>query len=189
MNRALFLLPLALVACDDGFGWDDLLNDSDTAYDTGSFYSGPVEIAQLDYRCNNGSPDSWWYQATMNGWAGDVWLDIYETGDGNWPNNPNAVWEESHPLTSVAYDEGGAWDVWEATLSDVESPGSVVSGRSTLWDCWWDDGNSLAFMITLYDDTAREVECAIWGNESGSYFNDYRGNDCICFDPDGNCNN
>jgi hypothetical protein len=187
LTLALLATSSLAASCDQVPGWEDLF-ESDSAWDT-AFYDGEVQIAQLDYRCSSGSPDTWWVQAVMDGWAGDVELDIFETGDGNWPGNPNAVWEESHLLTNVDHDPGGAWDVWEATLVDVESPGQQIGGRSTLWGCWWDDGDSLAFKVTVYDDGGREVECAIWGNESEQYFNGYRGDRCLCFDPDGRCDN
>lgn len=190
-RKLLFVLPLTLVACDGvGFDWDDLLNESDSDWETDDgFYQDAPQIAQVDYRCDNGAPDSWWYQVTLDGWAGDMWLDIYETGDGNWPGNPNAVWEESHPLRSVDYDESGAWDVWEVRVNDVEAISQQIGGNSTLFSCNWDDGRSLAFMVSLWDENANYVECAIWGHESDPYFNDYRGNDCLCFEADGNCNN
>jgi len=185
-------LALAAAACDiPNGGWDDLFGGdtaSDTASDT-AFYSGALEITSIDYRCTPGSPDAWWYSTTASAWAGDAELHVFETGDSNWPNNPNAVWEETHPLTNTAYDEAGTWDTWEATLTDVDSPGSQIAGRSTLWGCWWDDGQSLAYKLTLFDDAGRATDCAIWGNESEQYFNGHRGDRCLCFDSDGRCDN
>jgi hypothetical protein len=188
--RHLTLAAVALSAtastCDPTGGWDDLLDSEDTA---GDFYEGPIQIAQIDYTCSEGSPDRWAFEVVNDGWAANIGLDIYETGDGNWPGNPNAVWEESHDLENTDWDEAGTWDAWSISLSDVDRPGDQISSRTTLWDCWYDDGNSLAFMVTMFDDSGRAVDCAIWGNESSDYFNGYRNNDCICFDPDGDCSN
>lgn len=193
MNKTATLFALTasalLAACDDVGGWGDLFDSGYDTWDTGEFYEGDVLIAELAYGCDPGNPDTWWFEATNQGWAGDMVLDIYETGDGNWPSNPGAVWDETHNLTNTQWAEDGTWDFWELSLRDVESAGSQTASQSTLFSCGWNDGNSLAFMITLYDEDMRERDCAIWGQESDDYFNDYRNNNCVCFEADGNCNN
>ena len=183
------MATLFLSACDIlGGGWDGLLDSDDTG-STGDFFDGELLINELNYGCDVGSPDTWWFESTSQGWAGDTTLSIYETGDGNWPGNPSAVWDELHNMTNTESAENGDWDFWTLSLADVDSAGSQVAGRSTLFSCQWNDGGSLAFKATLYDEDGRETDCAIWGYQSEQYFNDYRNNSCVCFDGDGSCTN
>jgi len=192
MTRILTALaiPALFVACDQlpGGGWEGILDDSgDTA--TVQPTEDPL-IASINYGCNVGNPDMWWFDITNDGWAGDVTIDLFETGDGNWgQRNVGAVWDESHNMVNTEWAEDGTWDRWQLDLTDVESPGSQTSGRSTLFGCAWNDGGSLAFMATLYDDRGVPADCAIWGHESEQYFNEYLGNTCICFEGDGTCRN
>lgn len=177
-------------ACDDFGTGNDLPDwDLDTA-DTGYFeeVSDPV-IEQVSFRCDIGNPDRWTFYSTMDGWAGTAVLDIFETGDGNWPGNPAAVWSETHTLENTSYDPDGLWDEWQVTLSRVTTINQQYSGSTTLFGCEWNDGGSLAFKETIYDDSGREMDCVIWGYESQQYFNNYRGDSCVCIDPDGSCNN
>jgi len=195
MNRTIILTaltaPLLFAACDGaGGGWEDIFGDDTGYYDTGFNGDTAPLITQIDYGCDVGNPDQWWFDVTNEGWAGDVTVDLFETGDGAWGSgNVGAVWDERHYMTNVEWAEDGSWDRWDLTLSDVESPGSQTAGRSTLFGCAWNDGRSLAFMATAYDDNGRFADCAIWGHESEQYFNGYLNNDCICFENDGNCSN
>ena len=88
----------------------------------------------------------------------------------------------------------GFWDDWDMSLSDVALVGDVVSGTSTLYDCSFNDatagvGGSLAWMISMEDETGGALDCAILGFDSEAYFNTFDGNSCICFDSDGVCTN
>jgi hypothetical protein len=122
--------------------------------------------------------------------ASAITVDVYETGDSNWPTNPEAAWDESHDLTGYLYDtQCYSWDEWAVDLDDVASSGDVVSGETTLWDCSFDDDGSLAFLATVYDDStpAVAVDCAIWGYDAEGYFIDHLGKECDCLDEDENC--
>lgn len=180
---------LLFAACDQfGGGWDDLLTETgDTAFDTPTTTTPLIDT--LSYGCDAGSPDEWWFDSVVTGWAGDMVVDIYETGDGNWPNRPTAVWDETHFMNNVESAEDRSWDRWDLVLADVESAGSQVSGRTTLFSCRWDDGRSLAFKATVLDESGRTQDCAIWGHESEQYFNEHLNNDCVCFESDNNCRN
>jgi hypothetical protein len=180
----------AFTACTDlGSGlpdWD--VDTGDTgAWDDQTEYD-PV-IGEVSYSCDYGSPDRWQFYSRIDGWAGLATLDIYETGDGNWPSNPSAVWSESHTMSNSGYDADGAWDDWTASLSKVNTIGQQTAGSTTLFGCEWNDGGSLAFRETIFDDSGRELDCVIWGYQSQQYFNSHRGDDCVCIDPDGSCNN
>ena len=179
-----------LTACTDlgtGNGLPDW--DVDTA-DTGFWeeQSDPV-IDQVSFECSYGAPDRWTFYSLMDGWAGTAILDIYETGDGNWPSNPSAVWSESHTLENTSYDPEGTWDEWQISLTKVDTINQEYSGSTTLFSCDWNDGGSLAFKETIYDDSGREMDCVIWGYESQQYYNGRMGDDCVCIDPDGSCTN
>jgi hypothetical protein len=178
---------LTFTACDTGTSLPDwgYLDTGDTGY---SEVIDPV-IAEVSYSCSYGSPDSWWFTSRTDGWAGLAVLDIFETGDGHWPSQPSAVWKETHTLNNSDYDQGGEWDEWSITLRHVTTIGQQVSGQSTLFGCEWNDGGSLAFMETIYDDTGREQDCVIWGYQSQQYFNSHLGNSCVCLDNDGSCSN
>ena len=177
-------LLFAVSACDDAsdFPWDE----DDTGWWDDDLPAAQ-EIAYINYSCTVGSPDRWWYFVEIDGWAGDAELEIFETGDGNWPNNPAAVWGETHPMQNTDWDDDGAWDEWEADLRRAGSIGQQVAGQSTLFGCGWDDGRSLAFKVAIYDDGGRLQDCAIWGRESHQYFNMHRGDNCLCFEPNGIC--
>ena len=183
-------LLIALTACDSLPSGGDLPDWGDDTGDTGwDDEGGAQQIAAIDYSCTVGSPDRWWYWTEIDGWSGLTTLDIFETGDGNWPSNPGAVWSESHDMRNTDWSDEGGWDRWEVELRRVTSIGQQVSGQSTLFGCNWDDGRSLAFKMAIYDDSGRELDCAIWGHESHQYFNNHLGDDCICFDNDGSCTN
>jgi len=193
MKSAIQLLVLAtgalfaLTACTSmpsGPDWD--LDTGDTGWS-----DDPVDplIAQVTFSCNPGNPDMWSYYSRMDGWAGLATLDVFETGDGNWPNNPGAVWVESHNLNNTDHDPEGTWDEWSLSLRHVTTISQQYSGSTTLFGCEWNDGRSLAFREAIYDESMRELDCVIWGHESQQYFNGYRGDSCVCIDPDGSCNN
>ncbi len=176
----------ALTACTDGIGMPDW--DLDSA-DTGYWDEVVPMIAEVSFTCDYGNPDLWRFYSYLDGWAGQSMLDIFETGDGNWPNNPSAVWSETHVMTNTNYADDGTWDEWSLTLRAVSSIGQQVGGQTTLFGCNWNDGGSLAFRQTIYDDNGAELDCVIWGSRSQQYFNGYLGDSCVCIDPDGRCDN
>lgn len=194
MNRltALIALPvLFLGACDQLGGFEDILGPGDTGND--DFVVVDPLIAAIDFGCDTGNPDQWWYDVVNQGWAGGVTLDIFETGawtgSANSAGNASSVWDETHELENIEFAADGSSDRWGISLNDVETPGQQISGSTTLFGCAWNDGGSLAFMMTMRDENGRFADCAIFGHESEQYFNGLQGNDCLCFENDQNCSN
>ncbi|MFT6143382.1 MAG: hypothetical protein ACJAZO_002393 [Myxococcota bacterium] len=196
MNRmtALIALPALIFfgACDQLGGFEDILGTGDTSTSTPGTTIDPL-IAGIDFGCDTGNPDQWWYDVVNEGWSGGVTLDIFETGawtgSGSSAGNANDVWDESHELTNIEFAEDGSSDRWGISLNDVETPGQQVSGSTTLFGCAWNDGGSLAFMVTMRDENNNQADCAIFGFESEQYFNGLQNNSCICFENDSNCSN
>lgn len=177
----------ALTACVDGTGggpdWN--LDSGDTGY----WEEQDPVISEVSFNCNYGNPDMWTYDSFVDGWAGLAVLDIFETGDGHWPSQPQSVWTETHTLNNLAYDENGDWDEWGITLRSVTTINQQIASQTTLFSCAWNDGGSLAFRETIYDDSGHELDCVIWGYQSQQYFNGYLGDSCVCIDNDGSCTN
>ena len=134
--------------------------------------------------CTPGNPDTWSFQSELNGWVGLAVLDIFETGDGYWPSDPNKVWTETHDMQNTAYDPDGYWDEWDLSLRSVSTIPEQIAGQTTLFSCTWNDGGSLAFRETIYDDNSQKLDCVIWGYQSQQYFNGYLGDSCVCIDAD-----
>jgi hypothetical protein len=165
MTRILTLIfaLAALTACvGDPFPSSDTGLDG---WDTGdvSVFEGPWQIAEVYWQCEPGS-NVWTYEAITDGWAASMTLDIVETGDGNWRENPSAVWDELHTFNdNVAYAEDGTWDHWQVTLRGVSSPSSQVSGQTTLFTCGYHADDSLSWKATMYGDQG-QLDCGIWGH-------------------------
>ncbi len=195
MNRmtALIALPaLIFGACDQLGGFEDILGTGDTGRDDVVVSVDPL-IAGINFGCDTGNPDQWWYDVVNEGWAGGVTLNIFETGawtgNASSAGNASSVWDERHEMSNVEFAADGTSDRWGIELNDVETIGEQIAGSTTLFGCAWNDGGSLAFMVTMRDENDREADCAIFGYESEQYFNGLQGNDCICFEGDQNCSN
>ena len=182
MKRYLWLLAIApaLMAaeCDTT---DSKIDDSGSE---SCWYTGALQIAELSYSCTDGSPDQWYYYTLTDGLAGDVTIDIFETGDANWPGNPSAVWDEQHGLDNIAYDDvTGSWYEWELGLDYEADEGSWVAGQSTSYVCSTDDETRLTWMVTMYDDSNNPVDCAVWGHDTSYWLVDMGFSSCLDFNP------
>ncbi len=196
MTRTAMMMVAAsvfLLGCPD----DPLFTDTaDTAVT--DWYTGPYEIAFVDYECVS---DTLTVEIETDGWADGMELWLANTGDGNWPSNPTAIWDETHVLDdthNVNFDEEtGAWDIWEIDLDIVTDAEDVVTtgpNQTTLSGvgCPDHDGESWAYMAVMFGSGAVD-DCAIWGYEPVEYYNTYLANadatsppaeigGCICFD-------
>ncbi|TNE92119.1 MAG: hypothetical protein EP330_02905 [Deltaproteobacteria bacterium] len=170
----LALTLAGLVACtglpdaDSGDTWGD------TAV---ADFQGPWQIAEVQWQCEPGS-NTWTYYARTDGWATSMSLDIVETGDGNWSENPSMVWDEYHDFDdNLAYAEDGSWDEWQIVLRGVSSMGSQVSGETTLFTCGYHSNDSLSWKATMYGDNSA-LDCAVWGHRPIEAY----GSGCYVFD-------
>lgn len=174
--------------CDNGLDQDgDGLVDCDDPDCYGSAVCGGVpassrEIDWIQWNCENSSDYA--YHVETVGWAGDMTLEIFETGAWGGLSNPTSFsgWEEFHSMYNVAFAEDGSWDIWELDLVHVDSVSDVVAGSTTLFDCQVHLDDSLAWKTSMFDDSFAPVDCGIWGFDAEDYWNTTVGDECVCFD-------
>lgn len=193
MNRTGILLAVAslfAIGCPDGTIGGDT-NDTDAL----PFYTGEKFIDTVEWSCDAGA---WNYHFVTAGFAeGGIQLEIFETGDTTsaepWEElhvtgaGDNTDWDdevEPQPAEideiDAAYEAAGGdfesddlqgeWDIWDLGLTDVATPDEVVSGQTTLWDCAFNDGGSLAYRATMLDEEGGGDDCVIWGYQATEHF-------------------
>ncbi|MCO4746955.1 MAG: hypothetical protein KC912_19310 [Proteobacteria bacterium] len=147
-------------------------------------YDGPWQVAEVLWDCD---ATGYTYDVKTDGWAGDMTLDIFETGAWTGTNNAD-VWDEFHPMSNVEFAQDGSWDTWDLELTSVATTGEVTSGTSTLFQCFQTDGTtprhddaSLTWKAEMLDDNDALMDCAIWGHEAEDYWETNQGDDCYCF--------
>jgi hypothetical protein len=178
----------------------------DSDLDTDTTFQGDFLITSLNLGCAPGvapAEDVITYDATFQGWADTVTVDIVNSGA------PAPQWEESHIMpgdANISFAPDGTSDTWQLNLDDVATTGAVVLGSTTLMGCGGADGEgefvdtyfdtndddeflSIAVKISgTPDSDANEPDCAIFGYKAAETF---AGDGCICFEAadKGNCEN
>jgi hypothetical protein len=137
-------------------------------------YRGPIQVSAIWPSCTVGDPDRWAFEVELEGRAGALELEIVETAEDGSRS------EVHRPVSALAWDEEAwAWEEWVLELERVSAPAEVVSGQTTLFDCTYDDGQSLAFKVAIFDDEDALLDCAVWGHGAQSV-SGWDG--CVCFD-------
>ncbi len=201
--KTLYWLPLAALAA---FAADcgDPIDTDDSDVDTDTTFQGDFLIGSMALGCDTGADaaaktdDVITLDVMFEGWAEIVEMDIIETGDGNFPANLAAVYQEYHILpadANTAFAADGSSDTWQYVMNN---PGTLVGGNdndednrasgSTFFDC--SDDNRLQQDAGLFtsvavkvaatpDDSAKDPTCAIFGHRSEEA---YTGDGCECFE-------
>ena len=165
---ALTACPGSTKECDSG---DSVCpGDSDTAISGCGTYSGDVYIdvdaslcesadasAAIAWDCDD--DEVWWLDVYTVGWsAGGTW-SFRQTGAAN-------GWDEDHPVGEYDSDSDGWWTNLYIELTDVDDPGQVVEGSTSLYECNNERINSLTQIVAVEDGSGAEADCAAWGHDT-----------------------
>ncbi len=116
-----------------------------------------VRIVEASYVMDS---TEWRYDATLEGAADQVTLDIYQAMGGQ-------EYEEAHGLARTGEDPKSSVEYWEATLQMVDQGGYVHSEASE-YSCCEMNETSMTWMLQAL--VANEVEhCVVWGADEGAY--------------------
>lgn len=139
------------------FDTGDFTEPADTGTD-GDIYDGPTLVEAAFHDCD---ADSWSFQVVSVGWMLSADLSVFQTGTTN-------NWEETHsfPDDSADYDPDGWWDSRELTLRHVETPGDVVAGETTLFDCNQGRIDTLTWVVEIFDVDGAWADCGVWGSDA-----------------------
>ncbi len=198
--KTLYWLPLAALAAFAG-DCSELIDTDDSDIDTDTTFQGDFLISSLNLGCvpgAAGAEDVITHDVTFQGWADTVTVDIVNSGA------PAPQWDETHIMpadANLSFAADGSSDVWQLILGDVDAPGGVTLGATTLLGCGGADGDnffdtnangeflSIAVKVSgTPDSDANEPDCAIYGFNAAEVF---AGDGCICFEAAdaGNCEN
>ena len=86
-------------------------------------------------------------------------------------------WNEFHyfPNNPIEESSTGAWELYYLELDSVSDVSEVEESETTLFQC--DELKNLTWLVFVYDENLRPVECAVWGDDPESA-NDFWGTDC-----------
>ncbi len=128
----------------------------DSLCDTPDVAAGTVAIG---YNCDTAD---WWYDVYTVGWTGGGQLAIYQVDVSN-------PWDEIHDVRSYEFADGGHWDNLYLQLAQVDQPGDVVSGSTTLYECSSSREASMTWHLVVYEtDGTTDADCAVWGDDPGA---------------------
>lgn len=160
MNRSAFAaLATLMVACSG----DTTKTDSETTETghTGSTgcettYSGPVLVDTAEVSCSG--TDVTIDVQTM-GWTSSGRLHQRDNGD-------TPYWSDNHPIASYAFDECGAYDKLDVTLTTGATTAAWQEGTSTVFTC---DGhytqNVMSYGVAVWDFDGAFADCMVWGRD------------------------
>jgi hypothetical protein len=107
---------------------------------------------------------TWSYELETQCWAGEAYVDIFQTGS-------SSPWEEvGHAMESM--ELGDDYEVWGLSLGVVDTPGEVTPGSTSLFKCDdEEDGRSstMTWSFTVYDLDFNLADCVAYGDDPSHY--------------------
>jgi hypothetical protein len=149
------------LACKEGLNEQD----TDPGDDTGDLTGDKLISATGD--CDL---QGYFYEVKISGRGVGPELYIYDTVAYN-------PWNEFHyfPNNPIEESSTGAWELYYLELDSVSDVSEVEESETTLFQC--DELKNLTWLVFVYDENLRPVECAVWGDDPESA-NDFWGTDC-----------